>query len=627
MKNPKYILKRAFAASLLLLATAALAAPPPNFVIIFIDDFGYGDLGCYGATKHKTPHLDRMAREGMRFTDFYASHLCSSSRAQIQTGCYSVRVSMPDVLGPGSPQGLHLSEFTIAKRLKPLGYATQAIGKWHVGDQPEFLPQAHGYDHYFGIPYSNDMQRHSTERGKDVVPLVRDGKVELIEDEDQRPLIARYTDEAVGFIRANKDNPFFLYFAHNAVHVPIWPGKAFMGSSGNRFSDLVQEVDWSAGRVLDTLREFGIDDRTLVIFTSDNGPWATKNDDAGSAAPLRGAKGSTWEGGIRVPAIARWPGNIPQGATCRTVAGTIDLLPTLVTLAGGEVPDTPVIDGRDISGLLTGKTTAPSREAHYYFNAWRLEAVRQGPWKLSLVPQPERIKNNSDTPEDSKTNPRLYNLEDDIGERVNVADRHPDIVVRLKALADAKAAELCGKDAPGRRPVGKVDRQAEMLYPGNKDRRTPSAPPKPLHTLKPGDTIEGHRAPDIEGKPFTVSCEVETAQKDTVIVAHGGSSYGYALFLRDGRVTFSIRTGRGAPASISAPFPGKGQLEATLQKDDTMRLALDGATVAEGKAPGQILRQPGEHFCVGMDDEHPVADYGNPEPFKGRISRLSVKPL
>ena len=482
---------------------------------------------------------------------------------------------------------------------------------------------------YFGIPYSNDMQRHSTERGKDVVPLVRDGKVvELIEDEDQRPLIARYTEEALRFIRANKDTPFFLYLAHNAVHVPIWPGKAFAGTSGNnRFSDLVQEVDWSAGRVLDTLRELGIDNRTLVIFTSDNGPWATQGTDAGSAAPLRGAKGSTWEGGIRVPAIARWPGKVPQGATCGTVAGTIDLLPTLLTLAGGEVPDTPVIDGRDISGLLTGKTTAPSREAHYYFNAWALQAVRQGPWKLALVPQPERIKNNNDLPEDAKTAPRLYNLADDLGERVNLADRHPDIVARLKALADAKAAELCGKDAPGRRPVGKVDRQAEMLYPGNKDRRRPAAPPKPLHTLKPGDTIEGHLAPDIEGKPFTVSCEVETAQKDTIILAHGGAAYGYALFLRDGRAVFSVRTGRGAPATIAAPFPGKGRLEATLAKDGTLRLTLDGATVAEGKAPGLIVRQPAENLCVGLDDDHPVADYGTPEPFKGRITQLSVKPL
>jgi arylsulfatase A len=594
-----------------------------------MDDLGYADIGCFGAAKQKTPHLDRMAAEGMRFTDFYASHLCSSSRAQIQTGCYSVRVSMPDVLSPGSQQGLNLSEFTLAERLKPLGYATQAVGKWHLGDQPEFLPQAQGYDHYFGIPYSNDMQRHSTERGEAVVPLVRDGKVvELIRDEEQRPLVERYTEEAVGFIRANKDRPFFLYLAHNAVHTPIWPGKAFMASSQNgRFGDLVQEVDWSAGRVLDTLRELGIDDRTLVVFTSDNGPWAIMGADGGNASPLRGAKGSTWEGGIRVPTLAWWPGTVPKGAACKTVAGTIDLLPTFVTLAGGAVPDTPVIDGRDISGLLTGKTADASREAHYYFNAWKLEAVRQGPWKLALAPQSERIKNYTDIPDDSKVNPRLYNLEDDIGERVNVADRHPDIVARLKALADAKAAELCVKDAPGRRPVGRVERNAEMLYPGIKDKARPPAPAKPVDTLTPGDTIDGKSAPDVEGKPFTVSCEVETAQKDTVIVAHGGAAYGYALFLRGGRAAFAVRTGGEAVTTVSAAFSGTGRLEATLAKDGAMRLAIDGATVAEGKAPGLITRQPAENFCVGMDDQHPVADYGKPEPFKGRIARLSVKPL
>lgn len=613
----------------LLLASAALAAPKPNFVIIFIDDMGYADLGCFGATRQKTPNLDRMATEGMRFTDFYAAHLCSASRAQIQTGCYSVRVSVQDVLPPGSAKGLNPAEFTIAERLKPLGYATQAIGKWHLGDQPEFLPQAQGYDHYFGIPYSNDMLRHSSERNADVVPLVRDGQVvELLSDSDeQRPLVERYTEEAVAFIRANKDKPFFLYLAHNAVHTPIWPGKKFMGSSQNsRFGDLVQEVDWSAGRVLDTLRELGIDDHTLVVFTSDNGPWATKGADAGSASPLRGAKGSTWEGGVRVPTLAWWPGTVPKGAACKTPAATIDLLPTLVTLAGGTVPDTPAIDGRDISGLLTGKATAAPREAHYYFNAWKLEAVRQGPWKLALVPQHERIKNNDLMTEDAKANPRLYNLDDDIGERVNVAGQHPDIVARLKALADAKAAELCGKDAPGRRPAGTVDRKAEMLYPSHKE-KPPAGPVKPLDALMPGDALDSDHAPDIAGRAFAVSCEVETAQKDTVILAHGGLSYGYALFLRNGRAAFAIRTGANRVTEITAPdaFPGAGRLEATLANDGAMRIAINGKTVAEGKAPGPIAQQPAENFCVGMDDGHPVTGYGTPKPFTGRITQLSVK--
>jgi arylsulfatase A-like enzyme len=467
-----------------LIASGALAAPRPNFVVVLIDDMGYGDLGCFGATKQKTPNLDRMAAEGMRFTDFYAAHVCSISRAQLQTGCYGARISVPGVFGPGSRAGLNPSETTIAEHLKKLGYATQAVGKWHCGDQPEFLPQQQGYDHYFGIPYSNDMQRRSTETGEDVVPLVRDGKVvELIRDEEQRPLVARYTDEAVRFIREHKDRPFFLYLAHNAVHVPIWPGKAFMGTSQNgRFGDLVQEVDWSAGRVLDTLRELKLDANTLVFFTSDNGPWATKGADAGSAAPLRGAKGSTWEGGVRVPALAWWPATVPKGAVCRTVAGTIDLLPTLVTLAGGAVPAQPVIDGRDISALLKGTSRDAPREAHYIFSGYTLDAVRQGPWKLALRPQPERISDAGGIPEDSKTNPRLYNLDDDIGERANVAAQHPDIVARLQALGAAKAAEIGGGDRPAaRRPAGVVDREADMLYPGfkQKGQAKAAAPAKP----------------------------------------------------------------------------------------------------------------------------------------------------
>ncbi|MCL1920510.1 MAG: sulfatase [Kiritimatiellaeota bacterium] len=615
----------------LLLAFTAHAAPKPNFVIIFIDDMGYADLGCFGATKQKTPNIDRMAAEGMRFTDFYASHLCSSSRAQIQTGCYSVRVSIRDVLGPASKEGLNPAEFTIAKRLKPLGYATQAVGKWHLGDQPEFLPQAHGYDHYFGIPYSNDMLRRSAARGVNVVPLVRDGEVvDLISDsEEQRPLVERYTDEAVAFIRANKDRPFFLYLAHNAVHTPIWPGKKFMGTSQNgRFGDLVQEVDWSAGRVLDTLRELGLDGNTLVIFSSDNGPWALKGADAGSAFPLRGAKGSTWEGGARVPTLAWWPGTVPKGAVCKTPAATIDLLPTLVKLAGGDLPDTPAIDGGDLSGLLTATSAEAPREAHYYFNAWKLEAVRQDPWKLALVPQRERIR-NEDIPDDAKANPRLYNLVDDMGERVNLADKHPDIVARLKALADAKAAELCAPDAPGRRPCGVVERKAQMLYPGGEEAAQPRpvAPAQPLAALTPGDAVNGDRAPYVAGQPFTLACDVETAQKNTILLAHGGQAYGYALYLRTGHLTFAVRTGKGGVAEIVVPdpFPGKGRLEAALAKDGAMRLSLDGKLIAVGQAPGLIAQQPGEDFCVGHDNGQPVTAYTTPEPFNGRITQISVK--
>jgi arylsulfatase A len=376
-----------------LASESAESAGRPNFVVIFIDDMGYGDIGPFGSTLNRTPHLDRMAAEGMKLTSFYAATVCSISRAQLLTGCYGARISVPGVYFPAGANGLNPDEATIADRLKPLGYATSCIGKWHLGDQPEFLPTRQGFDHYFGIPYSNDMQRKSLETGQRVVPLVRDGQVaELLTDEDQTRVTERYTDEAVKFIREHRQQPFFLYFPHTAVHTPIVPGPAFQGKSANgRYGDWVEEVDWSVGRVLDTLRETELAEKTLVIFTSDNGPWLIKGSDGGTAEPLRGGKGGTWEGGVRVPTVAWWPGRIASGAVCDAVAGTIDLLPTLVKLAGGETPAEPVIDGRDISPLLLGQSAQSPREAHYYFAGYNLQAVRQGPWKLAIAPQPETM--------------------------------------------------------------------------------------------------------------------------------------------------------------------------------------------------------------------------------------------
>ncbi|MBM4081787.1 MAG: arylsulfatase, partial [Planctomycetes bacterium] len=275
-------MKHAFILTALLLASLATLqaadaqkSPRPNIVIIFIDDLGYGDIGPFGATKQKTPQLDRMAREGIKFTNFYAAPACSVSRAQLMTGCYGVRVSVPGVYSPASRYGLHPAEFTIAERLKERGYATMCIGKWHLGDAPEFLPTKQGFDRYFGIPYSNDMQRKAKETGEKVVPLLRDDKaLELLTDDAQGRIVERYTDEAVKFIRDNRDKPFFLYLPHTAVHTPIHPGAAFAGKSANgRFGDWVEEVDWSTGRILDTLRELKLDTRTLVVFSSDNGPW------------------------------------------------------------------------------------------------------------------------------------------------------------------------------------------------------------------------------------------------------------------------------------------------------------------------------------------------------------------
>ncbi|MEI6606467.1 MAG: sulfatase [Verrucomicrobiota bacterium] len=446
----------------------AAETPPstkPNIVIIFIDDMGYGDIGPFGATKQKTPNLDRMAREGMKLTNFYAAPVCSVSRAQLLTGCYGARVSVPAVYGPGGKAGLNPAEFTIAERMKENGYTSMCIGKWHVGDQPEFLPMRQGFDHYFGLPYSNDMQKKSAETGLSVVPLLRDDKVEeLLTDEAQNCIVERYTNEALSFIRKSKDTPFLLYLAHTAVHTPIHPGAAFVGKSSNgRFGDWVEELDWSTGRVLDTLRELKLDERTLVIFTSDNGPWLIKGADAGSAGPLRGGKGSTWEGGMREPTIARWPGKIAPGSVCDAVAGTIDLLPTAVALAGGTLPATPVIDGRDISPLLLGKTPLSPREAHYFFRGYNLEAVRQGPWKLAVAPQHETMGKGV-LADASGTEPRLYNLVEDIGEKTSVADKHPDVVAKLQALAAKMAAEIGGDHPTARRPAGEVAK-ATTLYP------------------------------------------------------------------------------------------------------------------------------------------------------------------
>jgi arylsulfatase A len=314
------------------------------------------------------------------------------------TGCYAKRVSLPLVIFPACPIGLNTSEATLPKLLKQQGYATMCIGKWHLGDQREFLPTQHGFDHYFGLPYSNDMgggeewPKGTFVKGRrPPLPLVRDlDVIEIVSPAQQDRITARYTDEAIEFIRGHKDQPFFLYLPHTAVHVPLHPGDKFRGKSANgTYGDWVEEVDWSIGRVLDTLRELKLDGRTLVVFTSDNGPWLVQGRNGGVAGPLRGGKGSTWEGGVREPTIAWWPGKIAPATACDAVAANLDLLPTFVKLAGGAVPTDGKIDGADIWPLLSGTSKESPREAHYYFNGDRLEAVRSGPWKLDIRPQPQ----------------------------------------------------------------------------------------------------------------------------------------------------------------------------------------------------------------------------------------------
>jgi arylsulfatase A len=455
------------------------AERPPNFVVILIDDMGYGDIGPFGSKRNRTPNLDRMAREGMTLTSFYAAPLCTASRSQLLTGCYAKRLSMPSVLGPVSPIGLSPRELTIAELLKRRGYATACFGKWHLGDQPPYLPTRRGFDHYLGLPYSNDMG--GTGRPGDrkpPLPLLRDDRVvEIVTPGGQDELTRRYTEAAVQFLRDNKDRPFFLYLPHTAVHVPIHPGPRFKGTSHNgRYGDWVEEVDWSVGRVMDTLRELHVTDNTLVVFSSDNGPWLQQGTDGGSAGPLRNGKGSTWEGGMREPTLAWWPGKVPAGSRCDAVAASLDLLPTLVKLSGGEVPADRPIDGRDIWPLLSGHSQESPHEALYYFLDRNLEAVRSGPWKLRLPRASDGVfvKKKPD-PATLYDKPRLYNLGADIGETMDVAGQHPDVVRRLSALADQMDADLGKKKlgpgvraaakAPDPKPLTLSRAQAEALRP------------------------------------------------------------------------------------------------------------------------------------------------------------------
>lgn len=638
----------AISASAIGTAQADDKAAPPNVVIIFIDDLGYADIGPFGATKQKTPNLDRMSDEGMRLTSFYAAPVCSVSRAQLLTGCYGARVSVPGVFGPASKNGLHPNELTIAERLRELGYATMCVGKWHLGDQPEFLPTRQGFDHYFGIPYSNDMQRRSIESGQNVVPLLRDDKViELLNDEDQSRIVERSTDEAVDFIRRNRERPFFLYMPHTAVHTPIWPGEKFRGKSSNgRFGDWVEEVDWSVGRILDTLRESKLDQRTLVVFTSDNGPWLVKGPDGGSALPLRGGKGSTWEGGVRVPTLAWWPGKIAPASRCDAVAGTIDLLPTAVAIAGGKITDghgvidgQRVIDGRDLTPLLSGKTDKSQRDAHFYFAGYNIQAVRQGPWKLAITTQPESM--GTATREDAGKNPRLYNLDDDICEQTDLSEKHPELVSKLRSLIDAMQAEIGGTEPTARRPAGEVT-EPKTLYPSEPPRprgprgngNAPAGPPRPagkpvtpeqLARLRVGDLVPGESAPRVASTPLEISCTVATAARDGIVLAHGGSAVGYALHLREGKLFFAVRNGDQLD-QVAVDFPNSDApvtVAASLDPDGKLRLKV--GELPESVAAGRLLsRQPQEALSIGMDDRVPVTKYSNSGMFAGRVENLRI---
>jgi arylsulfatase A len=467
------------------LATSAASAQddsarPPNFVIVFTDDQGYQDVGCFGSPDIQTPHLDRMAREGMRFTDFYvAQAVCSASRAALMTGCYNVRVGILGALGPGARYGINTAELTLAEVVKQRDYATAIYGKWHLGHHPKFLPTRHGFDDYFGLPYSNDMWPfHPTNKSFPPLPLIQGEKIvnPNVTPEDQTHLTTWYTEHAVRFIEEHKDQPFLVYVAHSMPHVPLFVSDKFKSKSKRGiYGDVIMEIDWSVGQILGTLKRLGLDDRTLVIFTSDNGPWLSYGDHAGCALPLREGKGTMFDGGCREACIMRWPGKIPAGSVCRELAATIDVLPTVAALAGVKLPEDRIIDGKDIWPLMSGRPGAKSpHEAYYFYWGRELQAVRSGRWKLhfphgyrTLAGRPGGTGGKPVPYTQKKIGLALFDLEHDVGETTNVADQHPRVVKRLKALAE-KARDDLGDSATKRkgknvRPAGRLEKGEPML--------------------------------------------------------------------------------------------------------------------------------------------------------------------
>ncbi|MDB4459172.1 sulfatase [bacterium] len=461
--------------SLLLLATLSLAAPnksKPNVVIIFTDDQGYQDVGVFGAEGFKTPHLDKMAKEGVQFTHWYAAQpVCSASRTALLTGCYPNRVGIHGALGPKNTHGINSSETTLPELFKSKGYATGMFGKWHLGHHPEFLPTRHGFDEFFGIPYSNDMWPNHPEAGDRFPPLpLIEGEKTIHYLNDQSQLTTMLTDRAVHFINNHKNDPFFLYVPHPQPHVPLFVSDKFKGKSElGLYGDVMMELDWSVGEILKAIKRNGLDDNTLVIFTSDNGPWLSYGDHSGRAKPLREGKGTVWEGGVREPMIMRWPGVLPAGKVQDTPAMNIDILPTIADLIGAELPKHQ-IDGKNIWPLITCQTGAknPQEAYYFYYKQNELQAVLSGKWKLIL---PHRFRTLAGNPGGKGGIPvkysntdsalELYNLSDDIGEKTDLASRYPEVVKRLQKYANKARQDLGDKltktKGKGVRPAGTLD--------------------------------------------------------------------------------------------------------------------------------------------------------------------------
>ncbi len=460
----------------LLLASAAVAADrPPNVVIVMADDLGYSDLGCYGAKGWKTPHLDGMAKAGVRFTDFHvAQPVCSASRAALLTGCYPNRVGIAGALMPTAKIGLADTETTLAEVLKGKGYATAAVGKWHLGHLPQFLPAKHGFDSHLGLPYSNDMwpNRPNAPPGYPKLPLLDGDKVidDDVSAEDQATLTAKYTERAVGFIADNKAKPFFLYVAHTMPHIPLFVGEKFKGKSGGGvYADVIEEIDASVGAILAELKKHDLEKDTLVIFLSDNGPWLGFGNHGGTKGDLREGKGTVFEGGVRVPCVARWPDKIPAGLVQAEPLMTIDLLPTITKRVGAELPKLP-IDGKDSWPLFAGEKDAkcPHEAYFFYYGANQLQAVRSGKWKLILPHTATQMLEDRQPGADGKSggykqvkfeSAMLFDLSTDLGEKTDVSEKHPEVMKKMLALADGARADLgdalTKNEGKGRREPGR----------------------------------------------------------------------------------------------------------------------------------------------------------------------------
>jgi len=425
--------------------------PQPNIILINCDDLGYGDLGCYGSAVNRTPAIDALAAQGVRLTDFYmASCVCSPSRGAMLTGCYPRRIGFDmfdgrHVLFPGQGVGLNPDEVSLATLLRGHGYATKMVGKWHCGDQRAFLPTRHGFEDYLGIPYSNDMGVQRTRTGRPPLPLLRNEEV-IQQQPDQAAIIERYTEECVRFLRGHTKHPFFLYVAHMQVHLPLYAPERFVrGSQNGRYGACVEAVDWSTAVLMHELRSLGLDNDTIVIFTSDNG---SRGDNGGSNGVLRGRKATTWDGGQRVPCIVRWPGHVLAGTTRSELTSSIDLFPTLAAFAGAKPSTDRTIDGVDISGLLTRREASSPRDSFLYYHGAILNAVRDQRWKLFVRRQDQEVR-------------ELYDLRADIGETTNVFEKNPGVATALMKRIDSARADMgdggVGEKGANCRPIGRVD--------------------------------------------------------------------------------------------------------------------------------------------------------------------------